>query len=345
VGIIGGLDVHRRQITFDYIDKGTGEVTTGRIMPATREAVRNWLHRFEAKEADFALEATTGGRFVVEELRCAGVHAHLAEPADTSALRGRKKRAKTDKADARHLRELNVQGRVPECWIPPDHILELRTQLRLYKALSDEAKAWKQRIQAQLFHQGIAPIENLSSSEGQSQLDQAALSPSGRQAVEIARRMIACIDEQAAPVYQSIVTFARTQEACKALDRRYGVGPITSAVLVSELGDARRFSSSRKAVRLAGLDITVHSSDTKRNPGRLSHQGPPILRWALYEAGKCASRRSSPDHAYYARVKERLGAKIAALSVGRKIVREACHTLKALGERGVAPPTPKKSAA
>jgi transposase len=52
------------------------------------------------------LEATTGWRFVVEELDRVGAAVHLAEPAETSGRRGPKKRAKTDWADARRLREL-----------------------------------------------------------------------------------------------------------------------------------------------------------------------------------------------------------------------------------------------
>lgn len=52
------------------------------------------------------------------------------------------------------------------------------------------------------------------------------------------------------------------------------------------LGGADRFSSSRKVVRFVGLDITAHSSDGKRSPGRLSRQGPEVLRWLLFEAAK-----------------------------------------------------------
>jgi hypothetical protein len=53
---------------------------------------------------------------------------HLAEPAETSSLRGSKKRAKTDRADARHLRELLMLGRLPESWIAPAHLLDLRAR-------------------------------------------------------------------------------------------------------------------------------------------------------------------------------------------------------------------------
>jgi transposase len=55
-----------------------------------------------------------------------------------------------------------------------------------------------------------------------------------------------------------------------------------------------------KAVRFAGLDVTVYSSDGKRSPGRLSRRGPPVLRWALYEADKAHARSSVPDHGCFA---------------------------------------------
>jgi transposase len=102
------------------------------------------------------------------------------------------------------------------------------------------------------------------------------------------------------------------------------------------LGGAGRFSSSRKAVRFAGLDITVYSSDSKRSPGHLSRQGPAVLRWTLYEAGKVHARSSAPDHAYYAQVKDRNGSKRAALSEARKIVRQGCHILAELGDDALA---------
>jgi hypothetical protein len=68
--IVGGLDIHRNQITFDYLDTATGEVGRGRVAPADRAHLRAWLARFEHPEqAAFAVEACTGWRYVAEELR------------------------------------------------------------------------------------------------------------------------------------------------------------------------------------------------------------------------------------------------------------------------------------
>src|SRR3954469_2997609 len=113
--IVGGLDVHRRQIAFYSLDERSGQTRRGRIAPADRMMLRRWLATtVDGTPAAFAVEACTGWRFVVEELQRAGVEAHLAEPADTAAARGPKRRAKTDRTDARHLRELLADGRLPE---------------------------------------------------------------------------------------------------------------------------------------------------------------------------------------------------------------------------------------
>jgi transposase len=119
VTIVMGLDQHRAQITVEWLDTATGELSRKRIAPADRPGVRAFAARFRGQQLEVALEATTGWRFVVEELQAVGGHVHLAEPAETAARRGTKKRAKSDRADARHLRELLMVGRLPESWIPP----------------------------------------------------------------------------------------------------------------------------------------------------------------------------------------------------------------------------------
>ena len=75
--------------------------------------------------------------------------------------------------------------------------------------------------------------------------------------------------------------------------RHYGIGPQVACAILAELGDTRRFSSSRQSVRFAGLDVTVHESDAKRRAGHLSRQGPPVLRWAAFEAAESACKPTS----------------------------------------------------
>ena len=86
--IVMGLDQHRAQITAEWLDTASGEISRKRIAPAHRDDVRRFAARFRGLELEVALEATTGWRFVVEEIRAVGGRAHLAEPAQTSDLRG-----------------------------------------------------------------------------------------------------------------------------------------------------------------------------------------------------------------------------------------------------------------
>src|SRR6201985_2278890 len=146
--IVGGLDIHRKQLTFDYLDTVTGEVKRGQIAPADRH-LRSWLARFAGRDAvAFALEGCAGWRYVAEELAGAGVAAHVAGPADTAFARGRKRHAKTGKTDSPQLRELLPEGRLPECWIPPPVILECRALLATCHDLRAGHTAWVQRIHA-----------------------------------------------------------------------------------------------------------------------------------------------------------------------------------------------------
>ena len=78
MSIVMGLDQHRAQITAEWLDTDTGEVSRSRIVPADRSGVRKFLARFGGRELEVALEATTGWRFVVEELRRVGARVHLA---------------------------------------------------------------------------------------------------------------------------------------------------------------------------------------------------------------------------------------------------------------------------
>ena len=271
---------------------------------------------------------------------------HVGDPAEIAVLRGPKKRAKTDRADARLLRTLLLEGRFPESWIPPAHVLEIRTLGRLYCRLMDERRSWQQRIQAQLFHQGCPPITALRSAAGRDALAAAELSAAGRQYVDTAGRRIDALNIEIEPLRTQLVSFAHRQPGCRALQAsHYGVGWLSGAIMWAEIGDARRFRNSGQLVRFAGLDITVYCSDGNRSAGHLSRQGSPELRWAAFEAAKCAARPASPDYAYYQQVAARKDGKRPTLAVERKVLRRCYHTLRELGDAALAAPDPVRQAA
>src|SRR5918994_5398097 len=196
MAIVAGFDVHRAQITFDALDDETGELSRGRIA-ADPEAVRRWVERFAGREVHVAVEACTGWLFVCEALEEAGAAAHLAEAGEARALRGPKRGAKTDREDARWLRTLLAEGRLPGAWIPPPHVREWRTRTRLRKTLIDERTRWLQRLRATLFHHGVGGVPaELRSVAGREFLGRLELPAAERERVEVALALVDALDRQ-----------------------------------------------------------------------------------------------------------------------------------------------------
>src|SRR6266542_2273478 len=211
MAIVMGLDQHRAQITAEWLDTDSGELGRARVAPAHREEVRRFLSGFVGQQLEVALEATTGWRFVVEELRAIGADVHLAEPAETAARRAPKKRSTTGRADARRLRELLMIGRLPESWIPPDHLLDLRAKVRLRHTLVDQRGEWQQRIQAVLYHHGVAQRRDLLTAGKRQWLEGLELPAAAREQITVALRVIDALDAESAPLTRELRAYGRRQ--------------------------------------------------------------------------------------------------------------------------------------
>jgi transposase len=256
-------------------------------------------------------------------LRAVGAEVHLAEPAETRVLRGPKRRPKTDRADAKHLRELLQQGRLPESWIPPEQILELRSLVRLRHSLVEQRTAWLQRIHAQLFHHGRRARPDLLVRERRAWVEDLELPHAARPQIEVALSLIDRVNAELVPLDRELRQIANSWPGAKALQAHYGVGPLTAVAFLAELGDARRFTSSGKAVRYAGSTSPsrnrTHSALRAGSPDK----GLPTLRWAAFEAAQSAHKPNSPDHDYCLQAADRLGGNRACLALARKLLQRA----------------------
>jgi transposase len=220
-------------------------------------------------------------------------------------------------------------------------VREWRTRTRLRKTLVDERAAWFQRVQATLCHHGGSGVpDKLLSAGGRAFLAALGLPPAARERIEVTLRLIEGLDRQLRPLERELRQLARRQPGCRALMRHYGIGEPTAPAILSKLGDVARLQASRKAVRCAGLDVGVHRSDQRSRVGKLTKQGSPQLRWALYESAQAACRPSSPDRSDYLALKARgLSHTRASITIARKLARRCFHTLHALGPEALEPVT------
>jgi transposase len=330
--LLAAIDIHKSVLQAAVLDPESGELHDERIA-ASGEGLAEWAGRWRGRVAVVAVEATTGWRWVWRDLARQGMEVRLAEPAEARALRGRKRRAKTDRLDARWLVTLLAREMLPESWIPPAELQRLRDQTRLRKALADDRTRWAQRLHALLLHEGW-PCQRarLLTAEGRRWVAALRLEPATRAHVDCLLRLIGAVEHELEGVEAELRRFARGDARCRALTTIYGVGPILACHLLAELGDARRFRRARQAVRAAGLDPVVSESADARRRGHLSKQGAPHLRWALVEAATHARRATSPDRSLYLATRERADAQRALLSVSRKICRRAVHVLPTLDQ-------------
>jgi transposase len=330
--VYAAIDVHKQVLQAAVLDPTSGEVRDARFV-ATREALREWALPLQGTVVAVAIEATSGWRWVWRELSALGFRVELAEPAQTRALRGKKRHAKNDRLDARWLALLLAKEMLPRSWIPPEDIQRLRDLTRLRQTLRHDRTRWAQRLHALLAHEGWPCARSaLLSAKGRRWVDGLQLDAHVRALVDAHLALIDAVVEQMAEVERELRLLARRDRRLIALQTIYGVGPIVACHLLAEIGDARRFRRADQIVRVAGLDPVVLDSADSRRRGKLSKQGSPHLRWALIQAAQHAAIHpaSSPDGDHYLALRDRIGAQRAAVSTARRIGKRAYHVLAAL---------------
>ena len=292
--MLAAIDIHKAVFQAAVLDPADGEITENRFK-ASREQLAAWLREWDGKLGVVALEATTGWRWVARELQSRGIEVRLTDAGQASALQGNRKRAKTDRLDARWLVMLLAREMLPTAWMAPEEIQRLRDRTRLRKALTDDHTRWAQRLHAILVHEGWACSRgSLLTASGRRWVAAIRLHPGARAQVQAMLTVMVSLSQEIDLIDCELRRMAKSDERLRALQRIFGVGPILSATILAEIGDANRFRRARQVIRAAGLDPVVRDSADNQRRGQLAKQGAPCLRWALVEAAQHACRKTAP---------------------------------------------------
>jgi transposase len=311
-----GIDLHRRRSHIAVIDEEGTEVLSRRITndPAT---FLELLAEIDG-ESEIALEATYGWEWLADLLQGAGYELHLAHPLRTKAIASA--RVKTDSVDARTLAQLLRADLLPEAYVAPRELRDLRDLLRHRIALTQMRSALKNRVHAMLARHGVqhghSDLFGVSGSEFLAELD---LRQPPRRRLDSLLSLIADFDREIEATTREIDKRARRDERVEVLTQIRGVGPYTAMLVIAEVGDVARFASARKLCAWAGLTPTVRSSDGKARLGHITRQGSRALRWAMVEAAQKAPLGGGPLRETFEQIAKRRGRKIAKVAVARKI--------------------------
>jgi transposase len=312
-----GIDLHRKRSHLAVIGD-EGEVLLSRRIVNDPETFIELLAGLEG-ESRIALEATYGWEWLAELLEDAGYELHLAHPQRTKAIASA--RVKTDSVDALTLAQLLRTDLLPEAYVAPRELRDVRELLRHRIALTHMRTALKNRVHAILAKQGIQrPASDLFGKAGRQFLQELELREPPRRRVDSLLALICDFDREVAQVTREIDSLAKHDERVPLLCQIRGVGPYTAMLILAEVGEIERFPTARKLCAWAGLTPTVRSSDGKARLGSISRMGSTALRWALVEAAQQAARGGGPLRERFERIAKRRGRNVAKVAIARHIL-------------------------
>jgi transposase len=271
-----------------------------------------------------AFEAAFGWGWLLELLEDYGFEPHLVHPLQCKAIASA--RLKNDKVDAATLAQLLRADLLPEAWIAPADVRQLRALLRHRAQLVRLRTLLRNRIHAVLADHGHGRPAGCWSGPGRAWLASLELPAASREVIDDGLALIDALQQPIDRLDWQVHQRARSEPAAKVLTQLPGVGPYTALVLLAEIGDITRFASARKLASWAGLTPTVRGSDRMVHHGHISKQGSAWVRWVLCEAAQTAKRH--PDFAAsYQDIARRRGKKIATTAIARKLLTRAYHLL------------------
>lgn len=338
-----GVDLHLHRSVICRIDAAGKQLDCVQINNDPKALVKEV--RKAGRGAPVAIEATYGWYWAVDALQAARFETHLAHPYGMKAMRKRK-RVKTDAVDAYELANLLRLGSLPEGYIAPPELRELRELVRHRRQLTRTATSVKAQIRALLAKHGIRLAAScLESQAGQDQLDAVVLPPCTMSRLQSRRRLMMMLDNEIDALDVELDTRLKTTTGYRNLLKIKGIGPVLAAIFVVEIGDITRFGTADQLACWAGITPRHYESDRTVRRGHISKEGCALVRWAAVEAVQ------KPCEPAVQKVKTDILARrgqqarnIAKVAAGRKMLEVVFYVLRD-GQARCLTPAPTETAA
>jgi transposase len=318
-----GVDLHKHSISVCVlVREGDRRRVAARCSLRCDQPER--IHEFFARLAPFqlAVEATSSYEWFVELIDPLAERVVLAHPKKLRVIAESAK--KTDKLDAQVLAEFLALDMIPPAHRPSPRLREHRALVRQRQYVQRRITSLKNRARHVLSHYN-ADAKNLFTIEGQAYLKGVKLSASDRFVIEQLMESWRHFRGQLLAMNARLAEFAQAapvaeQEARQALETIPCVGPVTVDVVLSELGDVRRFRSQKQAAAYAGLAPGIRQSGGRTKQLSITKEGSGLLRWVLIETAWRVVGKTRRWGLVYEKLKARGGAKKAIVAVARRLL-------------------------
>ena len=233
-------------------------------------------------------------------------------------------RVKTDKEDIKRLITLLIANIVPEVWVPPMHVRELRSLISFRWRLTKQITMSKNRLHSVVQRFNLDPPEGgLLTDKNKSWWEKQKFSELTGFQVDRDLEIVEHLKEQKEAIDRKLMELSNTEPWASEmvyLMQIPGFGLIFSMVILSAIGDIKRFPHPKKLVGYAGLGAGVHASGEKYQEKSITKAGRKELRWALVEAAWVAVRSDPYWKSQFIRLKKRMHVNKAIVSIARRML-------------------------
>jgi len=310
-----GIDLHRRRSVIVRMTE-KGEILS--TVQIENDPVALALAIAEAgPNPEVALESTYGWYWAADLLQAEGAKVHLVHPL---GLHWDTRRVKNDVRDATALANRLRQNDLPESWIAPPEVREMRELVRYRAKLTALRTSAKAQIHAVMAKHGIIPeLDDMFGPGGQVLLDKMPFEGVYGLRVESLRDLLEIYDRELAMVEREMRRMFKNHAGYHAIQAITGVGPVMAGIFVAEIGDITRFPTARHLCSWVGVTPKVRDSDEKIQRGHITKQGSGLVRWAAVEA-VARYHGGDPIRPSYKRIADRRGKMIARVAAARRLL-------------------------
>ena len=237
-------------------------------------------------------------------------------------------RVKTDKEDVKRLLRLLIADIVPEVWVPPVEVRELRGLISYRQRVVKTGAMIRNRLHSLLHRHNLPlPESGLASQEWWEKQELSALE---KLQVKQEIALLEKVEQHKAEVDAELGKMSTGKlwgKQATHLMQLPGIGVIVAMTVLGAVGDVSRFENARSLVGYAGLGAGVHSSGKEHKEKRITKSGRKELRWALVEAAWRAVRMSPLWRAKFEELKHRMRPTQAIVAIARKLLVVVWHVL------------------
>ncbi|NOH03676.1 MAG: IS110 family transposase [Chloroflexi bacterium] len=319
------LDIHK-----EYVLAGGQNAKQEWVMPPRRISMakfREWASANLQEGDAVVIETTTNVWDIYDSVAPLVTRTVVAHAGAVRQIA--EARVKTDKEDVKRLIRLLIADIVPEVWVPPVEVRELRGLISYRNRLVKTSTMIRNRLQSLLHRHNILLPKGSLQDAARWQAQQM----SGLEKMQIQQELVLLeeIDKHKAEVDAELGRQCLREPWGKQAVRLLqlpGFGVVMSMIVLSAIGDIQRFASAKHLVGYAGLGAGVHESGKEHIEKRITKSGRKELRWALVEAAWQAIRISPYWKEQYEKYLRRMRRPNQAIVViARKLLVAVWHVL------------------